>query len=281
MKNNKMLVIGFMVFLILALLGGTGYLYIVEGRVDFGLLAGAALLVSTIIRYNRKLTPTSDAASKAPSLKTLEKSYQEYLTNVFEDKSQTRWQLLKALQQFQISENMQAFQNLEKLLPEARNDHEKAALNFFMGLCADEDGIFDIAVHCYQSTIHYQPEFPSVHSNLGLVYTKMKRYPEALEVLKEAVELSPGIINPYINLADLYVKMNDGDKALEVAEKGLAIDPKHLLCIQKVAMAYAVKGNREKCFENIKVMTDLGYQKTDKMTILCNRILDNDPTLWN
>jgi tetratricopeptide (TPR) repeat protein len=101
-----------------------------------------------------------------------------------------------------------------------------------------------------------------------------------MEMLQMAIEKKPDVSFPYLNLADLYVKLNEGDKALEVAQKGLALNPKDVLAYQKIAMAYAVKGDKDKCFENIKAMTDLGYDSTENMISLCNRILDKDPELW-
>lgn len=280
MKNKKAMVIGFMVVLIVAMLLGALYIFIREGRVEYSLLAVSALTVSTIIRYNKRPTHTDKTTKKAPSLKAVEEAYQQYLPHVFEDRSQTKWQLLKALQRYNLHEYVETFQDLEKMLPLASNNYEKSTLNFFMGLSANADGIYDLAVHCYQSAIHFNPDLPSVHSNLGVVYTKLNRYSEAMEMLQMAIEKKPEVSFPYLNLADLYVKLNEGDKALEVAKKGLVLNPKDVLAYQKIAMAYAVKGDKDKCFENIKAMTDLGYDSTENMISLCNRILDKDPELW-
>ena len=65
---------------------------------------------------------------------------------------------------------------------------KKAAFNIIMGEQADELGQFEEAAKAYESALEILPDLEGIRVQLGLVYFKMGRYNEAVELLKDAPE---------------------------------------------------------------------------------------------
>jgi tetratricopeptide (TPR) repeat protein len=58
--------------------------------------------------------------------------------------------------------------------------------------------------------------FPNFHlalCNLGLVYVWQKRYPEAIALFQQAIQLKPSFIDAHLNLALTYAELKLGEKA--------------------------------------------------------------------
>lgn len=73
--------------------------------------------------------------------------------------------------------------------------------------------------------------YPDVYmgalTNLGLIYTRVGMYEEAVEALKEAIQFKAGDLDANYNLVNAYYVMGDMEKTSEQLRKFIDLDPKN------------------------------------------------------
>jgi tetratricopeptide (TPR) repeat protein len=64
---------------------------------------------------------------------------------------------------------------------------------------------------------------------MGLSYTKLSRFKEAVEVCKKAIEIEPDKNEAYNNMGFAYAGLDKFEEAIEAYEKAIEISPNCLL----------------------------------------------------
>jgi TolB-like protein/tetratricopeptide (TPR) repeat protein len=103
---------------------------------------------------------------------------------------------------------------------------------------ANSLGKFDEAIKLYERAILNDPLSMAVHSALGLVYTKVHRYDEAIETFNKQAELNPKHHWTYFNLGKAYLLKGDAEQALLEIKK----NPENVSRIAGLVMAYSSLG---------------------------------------
>lgn len=83
-----------------------------------------------------------------------------------------------------------------------------------------------VAVGHVQKAIGVAPEFAAAHSDLGVYYTRLKRYDEAAQAFRKAVALDPAAAQFRLNLAAVLVVLGRGTEAESACRSLLAMDSK-------------------------------------------------------
>ena len=76
-----------------------------------------------------------------------------------------------------------------------------------------------------QRAVSLRPDYPDALNNLGVLFVREQRYPEAEEQFKTCIRVAPNFDQGYLNLARLYVLLNDKEKAREVLHALLRLRP--------------------------------------------------------
>ncbi len=58
-------------------------------------------------------------------------------------------------------------------------------------------------------------DYPDALNNLGVVFVREQRYPEAEEKFRSCIQTAPDFDQAYMNLARLYMILNQNEKAKE------------------------------------------------------------------
>lgn len=74
-----------------------------------------------------------------------------------------------------------------------------------------------------EASAKYSPTSHQNLLNLGVVADREKRYEEAIEYFKQAIEIKPDYGGAYLNLANSYKNSGQIDEAVEIYEKALAL----------------------------------------------------------
>ena len=98
-----------------------------------------------------------------------------------------------------------------------------SALDFVMPML--RSGRITAAVPYLQSLTHSAPADPEVLYNLGIAYSELGQYDEAIIRLKRAVQLAPGHAHAWVGIGNAYHRLRKPQPALEAFEKALAADP--------------------------------------------------------
>ena len=100
------------------------------------------------------------------------------------------------------------------------------------------------------------------YANLGSVLRDQQRYAESAGMLEKATVLTPGDHVIWYNLGNLYDLLHEQqksthayEKAVEKAEKDLAVSPGNGELLEKLAMYYAVMGQKEKALRYLAKVT--------------------------
>ena len=94
----------------------------------------------------------------------------------------------------------------------------------------DEDDLLNDGnrawVNQLKDVIRRKPNFPEAHAMLGIYYSRLDRFPEAIISLEKALLLNPDLIWAYINLAVIYSGAGNYSKALDAIHQAIRMNPK-------------------------------------------------------
>ena len=147
----------------------------------------------------------------------------------------------------------QQWQSVIRMAP----DHFGALVN--LGSALSETDKISEAITMYERAIAIRPTYMA-YSNLGTAYAREKRYPKAVEALKNALEINDTDWLAWGNLAYVYSWMGDSDseasetfdKAIELAEDELKQAPRDPFIHSDLALYYAKKGQPEMALKRLE-----------------------------
>lgn len=143
-----------------------------------------------------------------------------------------------ALERFDASR--QYFEATLRLKP-----NETSALNY-LGLIAMHEGHFAEAIDWLNKGIQVDPDYKYFYNNLGQVYLRMKKYPEALAafddaILKDQIQnktVSSQYARPYYHQSEVYLATQEYEKALFAADQALLRSADYSEAFRVKAKAY-------------------------------------------
>ena len=101
---------------------------------------------------------------------------------------------------------------------------------FAAGQLAETQGHLDCAVVQYDQALRLDAKHVASLYRLGVVYTKMRKYPEAVAMWERYIAATGNHASGYGNLGFCYEMAADVDNAEAAYKKGIAIDEKGTAC---------------------------------------------------
>ncbi|PZR73096.1 MAG: hypothetical protein DLM52_11730, partial [Chthoniobacterales bacterium] len=146
-------------------------------------------------------------------------------------------------------------------------EHQAEALaHFFEGINFEENGEMQNALEAYRQVLNLDPGQIDLAVRVASLLSRDDDYPEAIDVLKDAVKSRPNAPEPYFELAFIYAKyLKKLDQAVEFANKGIALDPKRIDGYQRLFEIYVAAGNEKNAIAAL-----------DR----ANSIQTDDPVFW-
>ena len=95
-----------------------------------------------------------------------------------------------------------------------------------------------MAISRLDAIIKKTPAHPFAHELLGEVYSTQKKYDEAQQSLRKAIEANPKWNVPYRNLANVYLVRGDFTAASQISQEGLKVIPEDAQLLMYLAGAY-------------------------------------------
>ncbi len=153
------------------------------------------------------------------------------------------------------------------LLLRLENEHKSDALSHFVeGISFEENGEMDKALLAYRKVLDVDPGQVDLASRVALLLTRQDDFPQAIDVLKDAVKARPNAPQPLLQLAFIYAKyLGRTDQAIEYANRAIALDPRDFDPYQRLCEIALGAGDQK-----------TALQALDRAVAVKN----DDPTFW-
>jgi tetratricopeptide (TPR) repeat protein len=130
-------------------------------------------------------------------------------------------------------------------------EHKADALGHFVqGMSFEENGEMDKALAEYRKVLDVDPGQADLASRVALLLTRQDDFPQAIDVLKDAVKANPKGTEPLLQLAFIYAKyMRRIDQALDYVNKAIALDPQNIDAYERLCEIMLAAGDEKKALQ--------------------------------
>ncbi len=148
------------------------------------------------------------------------------------------------------------------------NEHKADALaRFVEGMSFEENGEMDKALAAYRKVLDVDPGQVQLAGRVASLLARQDDFPEAIDVLKDAIKATPNAPEPLLQLAFIYAKyLGRTDQAIDYVNRAIAINPRNIAAYERLCEVALVAGDEKKALQALDRATAL---KTD------------DPTFWS
>jgi tetratricopeptide (TPR) repeat protein len=144
-----------------------------------------------------------------------------------------------------------------------------ALANFVEGLAFEENGEMDRALEAYRKVLNVDPGQSQLASRVAGLLIQQDEFPQAIDVLKDAIKSNPNDAEPYQQLAFIYAKyLKKTDQAVDYANRAIALNPADVEGYQRLVEIEIAAGQEKKALEVLDRATKVGSSDPDFWTRL-------------
>jgi tetratricopeptide (TPR) repeat protein len=138
--------------------------------------------------------------------------------------------------------------------------HKADALaNFVAGMALEENGEMDRALEAYRKVLNVDPGQSRLASRVAALLIEQEDFPQAIDVLKDAIKANPNDADPYQQLAYIYAKyLKKTDQAIDYANRAITLNPKDIEGYQRLVEIEVAAGQEKKALEVLDRATKVG-----------------------
>jgi tetratricopeptide (TPR) repeat protein len=104
---------------------------------------------------------------------------------------------------------------------------DPACGNFEIAKLLESSGDIDGAVKHYKLTLSHDPHWIPLYTMVAVLLARQRKFDEAIEFARRAVELRPDDADVHYNLGLMYADMRDYTRAIGPLEAALKRNPQH------------------------------------------------------
>ena len=129
--------------------------------------------------------------------------------------------------------------------------HKADALTHFVeGMAFEENGEMDRALEAYRKVLNVDPGQSQLATRVAGLLIQQEDFPQAIDVLKDAIKANPNDAEPYQQLAFIYLKyLKKTDQAIDYANRAIAINPGDAEGYQRLVEIEVAVGQEKKALE--------------------------------
>lgn len=135
----------------------------------------------------------------------------------------------------------------------AEGAHKADALAHFVeGTAFEESGETDKALEAYRKVLDVDPGQSELAGRVAFLLTRQDSYPQAIDILKDAVKANPKNPGLYLQLAFIYARyLNKTDQAIDYVERAINIDPRNIDAYQRLCEIQLAAGEEKKAIQSL------------------------------
>src|SRR5436309_8137241 len=145
--------------------------------------------------------------------------------------------------------------------------HKADALSHFVeGMAFEENGEMDRALEVYRKVLNVDPGQAQLAARVAGLLIQQDDFPQAIDVLKDAIKANPNNAEPYQQLAFIYVRyLKKTDQAIDYANRAIALNRADAEGYQRLVEIEVAAGQEKKALEALERAT---------------KVRSNDPNFW-
>jgi tetratricopeptide (TPR) repeat protein len=131
-----------------------------------------------------------------------------------------------------------------------------ALAHFVEGMAFEEAGEMDKALEAYRKVLNVDPGQSELASRVAALLIQQEDYPQAIDVLKDAIKANPNEAEPYSQLAFIYAKyLKKTDQAVDYANRAIALNPGDIEAYQRLCEIELAAGQEQKALDALERAT--------------------------
>jgi tetratricopeptide (TPR) repeat protein len=138
-------------------------------------------------------------------------------------------------------------------------EHKAGALAHFVeGMEFEENGEMDRALEAYRKVLNVDPGQSQLASRVAALLVQQDDFPQAIDVLKDAIKANPNDAEPYQQLAFIYARyLKKTDQAIDYANRAIALNPGDAEGYQRLVEIEVAAGEEKKALEVLDRATNI------------------------
>ena len=125
-----------------------------------------------------------------------------------------------------------------------------ALTHFVEGMSLEENGEMDRALEAYRKVLNVDPGQSQLASRVAALLIEQDDFPQAIDVLKDAIKANPKDADPYQQLAYIYAKyLKKTDQAIDYANRAIILNPGDIEGYQRLVEIEVAAGQEKKALE--------------------------------
>jgi tetratricopeptide (TPR) repeat protein len=138
-------------------------------------------------------------------------------------------------------------------------EHKAGALAHFVeGMAFEENGEMDRALEAYRKVLNVDPGQSQLASRVAALLVQQDDFPQAIDVLKDAIKANPNDAEPYQQLAFIYARyLKKTDQAIDYANRAIALNPGDAEAYQRLVEIEVAAGEEKKALEVLDRATNI------------------------
>ncbi len=122
-----------------------------------------------------------------------------------------------------------------------------ALASFVEGISFEENGEIDKALEAYRKVLNVDPGHSKLASRVAALLIRQDDFPQAIDILKDAIKANPSNAEPYSQLAFIYAKyLKKTDEAVDYANQAIALNPRDIEGYQRLCEIELAAGEEKK-----------------------------------
>ena len=131
-----------------------------------------------------------------------------------------------------------------------------ALAHFVEGLVFEENGEMDKALEAYRKVLNVDPGQSALASRVAVLLIQQEDFPQAIDVLKDAIKANPNDAEPYHQLAFIYAKyLKKTDQAVDYANRAIALNPRDIEAYQRLCEIELAAGQEQRALDALERAT--------------------------
>ena len=139
-----------------------------------------------------------------------------------------------------------------------------ALAHFIEGLSFEDNGEMDKALAAYRKVLDVDPGQAELASRVAAMLARQDDYPQAIDVLKDAIKANPKAAEPLLQLAFIYKKyLHRTAEAVELINRAIALNPQNIDGYERLSEIAIAAGDEKRALQTLDRAAGLPLAKAD------------------